>query len=434
MRANGDCMPRLRSILMAIAACSPMAGAGSSALLPVPAFGAQDETSTQAGIDELIGRLEKGDSGQRAEAAFALGELAAAKGKHGDRKPGQSTEFAGADRAMTALVRAMADETRTPRGPMWVVAGQALGRFGTAAMPSVKAALEDDRLPVRLGAMVAIATAGPEAKEAVPDLIAILQKDEPDTRRFALNALIGIGSDAKAAVPAVIAMLDSDDFHTQYWACRTLGAIGPEARSAAPKLIELTTEGVTSVRRNAAAALGKIGPGIGDEGIAVLIRALSDPSQFVRQQAVIALGRLGPAALPAASVIEQGLRQGRRPFRPANHAARTLWRLKGKPELPRRVLLEELAEGAEPWETAEILGEIGPELGAVDGVAALLGSENRWARFYAAVALGQMGPEAASARPALEKALDDPDEEVREAVRQALKKITASASPQAPPQ
>jgi HEAT repeat protein len=149
---------------------------------------------------------------------------------------------------------------------------------------------------------------------------------------------------------------------------------------------------------------------------------MSDWTQPVRQQAVIALGKLGPMAARALPLIEQRLRDGE--FRPAANAAKTLWLLKPESDLPSRILLVELASGDDPSVAVEVLGEVGIEMGAADEVAELLKLKYRWARLYAAEALGKMGPDAAPiACPALEAALDDEDKEVREAVEEALRKI-----------
>jgi len=326
------------------------------------------------------------------------------------------------DRVIPALFAALADETPSDEGPVWMVAARALGKYGESAVPSLIKALEDERLHVRRAAMLGIVTAGPKAKDAVPALIGILEENDPNTRNFVSNALIRIGPDSRAAVPVLIKRLSCDDFHTQYWACRALGAIGPDAKPATPKLVQLIDSGVTSVRRNAAAALGNIGPAVGEKAVAALIKTLSDYSQPVRQQALIALGKLGPLAAPAIPPIEQGLQEPLA-FKPAANAARTLWLLKPDPEIPARALLAELEAGDEPWAAAHVLGEIGVELGVFDEVAETLKSDNREARLYAAVALGEIGPKAANARPALERALDDEDEEVREAAEEALERI-----------
>jgi len=290
------------------------------------------------------------------------------------------------------------------------------------SIPELIEALKDERLDARRTAMLELHSAGPKAKSAVPALIEVLQRNDPATRKFAINAFIGIGPEARSAVPALIQALSCDDFHTQYWACRALSAIGADAKPAVPKLVELVKDGVTSVRRNAAATLGRIGPDVGKPGLDVLVEAMSDWSQPVRQQAVIALGGLGTLAAPALPDLQKRLLDG--DFRPAANAAKTLWLLKPESDVPSRILLVELASGDDPSVAVEVLGELGVAMGLVDEVAELLKEDYRWTRLYAAEALGKMGPDAAPiARPALEAASEDKDEEVCETIKEALQKI-----------
>lgn len=334
------------------------------------------------------------------------------------------------DSTIPALISVMAEPTSVQGAPMNALAGFALAEFGKPAIPHLIEALRSDSLHVRRGALAGIYRCGPLAKDAVHELIAILREDDPQTRNFVLNTLMGIGPDAKDAVPAVIEMLANDNFHTQYWACRVLGAIGPDAQSATDELVQLVPRGVASVRRNAAAALGNIGPSIGPEGVQALIEALTDDSQPVKQAAVIALSKLKPISESAADVIEELLLQEPTPFSPRANAARTLWLL--RPESERVVadaLLRDLSRDNEPWLAARFLAEIDFTEDIVSRIVPLLQSDRLWVRRHAAEALGNLGPDAASAKSALEPLLQDDAEEVREAAAEALKKMDGTATP-----
>jgi len=339
----------------------------------------------------LIAALGDDDPNVRAAAATALGALGPA-----------------AKSAVPSLLEALTDEGHTVAvedgipsyKPVWAVVSDALGDVGTAVLPELIAALENENPQVCLGAAGALHRIGPEAKEAVEPLLKLLKKDDDLTRRGAFYGLMGIGPEAMAAVPALTEALTHKDFHTQYWACRALREIGPEAKTAVPVLLGLLTEGAASVRRNAAQALGGIGPGIGEDAVGALAKALRDSSDPVREDAAIALGRLGPFAKSAAPALEEALANG--PIAARVPAARALWLVTGRTERAVDVLIEELAELNWTYDAVQTLGEIGPAAKkAVPALVALL-------------------------------KLTDEEEDVREAAIDALKKIEPQAVPPEP--
>ena len=69
------------------------------------------------------------------------------------------------DAAIPALAAKLGDETLTRRGPVWVVAGLALGSYGRAALPHVTPALKSQSTAECRAAMLAIYRAGKEAKK-----------------------------------------------------------------------------------------------------------------------------------------------------------------------------------------------------------------------------------------------------------------------------
>jgi HEAT repeat protein len=237
--------------------------------------------------------------------------------------------------------------------------GPALAKMaGTKILPEMIGLLGSPEHDIQVAAAEAVRQIGPGAQEAVPTLVAILAKNDPQSRIPMMYAMIGIGPGAKAAVPALLPILDCDDFHSQYWAQRTLGAIGPESRPAVPKLIELLHTSNVSVRHNSAIALGAIGPVIGPEGLKALEQALDDRMEPVREDAVIALGKLGDFAKPAAPAVRRVLQT--RKIAARVPAARTLWILTQDAEATVPVLIEALKDPNAAIAAAEVLGEIGP--------------------------------------------------------------------------
>ena len=364
----------------------------------------------EAAVPKLTGCLTDRDPDVRFSAAHALGSIGLPS------KP-----------AVPALINVMKDTAFTRDGrPVWIMASLALGHVGPGAVPELIAALEDPNPHVCIGAAAALGYIGSDAKTAVGPLVTALEKDDPQTRNGIIHGLQGIGPDASAAVPALTKMLDSDEFHTQYWACRALSAIGPAAAPTTPVLCRLTVEGTASVRRHAAAALGDVGPGIGKQGLDALTSALRDPnSDPVREDAVIALGKLGEFARPAVPAVREALESGRISARV--QTARTLWILTGETAAAVEVLIEEVGRRDEPVEAAELLGEMGPPAKAA--VPALIGglqSVEDEARAACCGALGRIGPDAQPAADALEKTLEDPSPEVRLAAQEALRQIRST--------
>jgi HEAT repeat protein len=360
-------------------------------------------------ITSVINALQDQNSEVRMVAAMCLGELTL--------EP---------ELAMPALEEAIDDSTVFEDRQMCVVAGLALGAYGTPALPHLRRALASDRLPLRRGALVGLFRVGPPAAAAVDQLTVILEEGDPKLRGYVHQAIMGIGPGAKAAVAALIKNLSSEDFHTQYWACRALGAIGPEAQPATNKLIELVHTGTASVRHNAATALGDIGPTVGPAAVQALTDSLTDYSQVVRNKAVIALGKLQPLSLSTAPTIERLLHEPAR-ISPRANAARVLLTMRPDVEaIVVEALLQDLIDGAEPDPAARFLADIKFECDIVQRIIPLLENENRYTRQYAVIALGNMGPAAADAEAVLTHLLEDEAPEVREEAEAALEKIRRS--------
>jgi len=347
----------------------------------------------QSAVPALVEALGDDDADVRAAAARAIGAVGPA-----------------AQSAVPALLAALEDKGQfstfqgdvPTRLPVWAAVSDALGDVGPAALPDLIAALDDDHPQVFAGAASAIRHIGPEAKGAVGPLVELVKKDDPFARRAGIYGLIGIGPEAEAAVPPLIEALEAESFHTRYWACRALRAIGPGAKPAVPVLVRLLREDLPSVRRHAAQALGGIGPQIGEEAIASLAAALDDPLEPVREDAAVALGELGPPAKAAAPALERVITRG--PLAARVPGAKALWRITGRSDPAVGVLVDELGDYL--WGAA------------------------------AAEALGEIGPPAAGAVPALRKLAASSDqgrEDVRQAAVDALKQIDRASVPREGP-
>jgi HEAT repeat protein len=100
----------------------------------------------------------------------------------------------------------------TPLKPfeMWTeqdAASDALGRIGSAAVPSLIETLNSPDPAVRQKAIEVLGRMGSAAEPAVPDLIRLLDDTDPEVRKAAARTLGRIGPNAEAAVPALMRTL-----------------------------------------------------------------------------------------------------------------------------------------------------------------------------------------------------------------------------------
>lgn len=268
----------------------------------------------------------------------------------------------------------------------------------SAVVPALAAAVGDEDMEVRHGAVIAIGNPWfvtryyywnpADALEAVSALTKALRDEYKDVRRSAAEALGKIGHKAAEAIPALIETICDEDEVVRCSAAETLGKIGPAAAEAVPALTEALCHGNDILRCNAAEALGKIGPAAA-EAIPALEKALRDEDGRLRSNAAEALGKIGPEAADAVPALVEALRGG-------NDVLRS--------------------------NAAEALGRIGSAAAIV--VPALTEAIGRSTTgLKAIVALGRIGPEAAEAVPAIGKALSYSDEEICDAAEAALKNI-----------
>lgn len=389
-------MPTMRSVCLSVLLAWGLAGGVLAAAEPQP---------SQTDVNAAREHLRNGDEPVRIAAAQAL----AAQGPTAaeavdallqaldDPQPDvreAATEALGAigPAAKAALPRLWTQLKDEKQGWLAYVAGPALAQIaGPEIVPQLTELLGNPNPVLQSAAANGLHTLGPAARGAMPTVVAGLAPNySPQSHKAMIWVIMAIGPEAKEAVPGLLPILDSDSFHMQYWAQRALAAIGPAAKPAVPKLIELLAKGVVSVRRHSAIALGAIGPGIGPEGLQALERALDDPQQPVREDAVIALGKLGDFAQPAVPAIQRALDKHR--IAALVPAARSLWQLTHDASRTVPVLIEALDDPNAVADAAQMLGELGPA--------------------------------ATAAVPALRQATSSADPELRDAAQEALRRIT----------
>ncbi|MDO8802931.1 MAG: HEAT repeat domain-containing protein [Elusimicrobiota bacterium] len=383
-------------------------------------------------VPGLIEALKNDASRVRAKAAWTLGV--------------KGTE---AREAIPPLTEALSDGDSYVREN----AAKALGEMGPAARDAVPAlikALEDTDKPVREKAIEALGKLGQEAGAAVPALAGSLTDPDPELRAKAAWALYNLGPAAGGAAAELADALGDKNREVRETAGRTLVLIGG---SAAPPMIRLLADndggwGVTG----AIETLGEIGR----PAVPALAEALNSADARLRSRAMSALARIGrpaTAALPELKILLKNADAGNR-----FNILEALWRIEPPPlavvkehladqdprikhlavsELGRRELGKEkirlLLDALKDVDYIFVrsaafsaLGELGPEaIDAVPALTELLRSPSGFDRPDAAFTLGRIGPAAKEALPALKKALEDSDTFVRARAVRAIEEINS---------
>jgi HEAT repeat protein len=195
----------------------------------------------------------------------------------------------------------------------------------------------------------------------------------PSSRQLLLGLVRGEPFDDNRPLGYWMSALKDPDPETRREAAFRLGRIGGRARDAVPTLGELLKDNEPRVRVNAALALYKIGPDA-LAALPALCGALKDNVPLVRMDAAMTLSRFGPDGSPA---------------------------------------VPDLIEAAKNPENRESLMGFGFSV-----------------RQEAIFALGRIGAGARDALPMIREALDDEDEQTRQAAATALPLIQGAAVPE----
>jgi HEAT repeat protein len=272
--------------------------------------------------------------------------------------------------------------------------------------------------PPRIDAKSKAAVAPAAAEPSVEDLARQLASSDAKARQAAADQLADLGRRAAPATPALAKALASDDADTRWRAARALAEIGSGAASAAEAITGKLNDREPLVRAHAARALGSIGAA-GDSAVPKLVETAADEDARVRRAAIGSLIRLNADRAVVVPLFRKALEDAEPSvLMPALHQLTEM----GDQAVP---LLEEAlkSENARYWALLA-LADMGPKAAAAaDGITAALGDEKPEIRMQAAMALGAIGAEARTAGPALVKALDDEQPSVRYGAAYALGKV-----------
>jgi len=265
---------------------------------------------------------------------------------------------------------------------------------------------------VALGLLTNIASAAD-----VKQLAAALSTGSPAERQAAADALADQGYTAQEAVPQLVGALASSDPELRWRAARALGVIG--SPQALPALRKLTDDADALVRAQAIFALGRL-KAADEDSLKAIIARLTDKESQVRRACVRALAMIKADRKVTVPLVVKLLEDS-----DPQVAMRALSAIAegGAESIP--ALNAALAHPEARYWACLALSEMGPQ--AKDAVEGLkkhaLSDERPQVRLQAAIALAEIGPAAQPAVLDLIKLLGDKFESVRNAAVFALGRI-----------
>jgi HEAT repeat protein len=331
-----------------------------------------------------------------------------------------------------ALIATLENKDWTIRLETAQILGQ-MGPAGKAAVPALHHALRDTQASVRLRAAEALTAIDPSSKEAGTVLLNLLNAPEATIRKGAAAALGNAGGASAAVVLSLDEALRDTDARVRWAAADALNRFGPEAAKAVPALIVAVNDPVLTVRSAAIDALGSIGLKA-QAAMPLLNRLVRKNDGPLRASSAAALyhidRRQAQAAIP---VFVDELRQNDTRLR--WHGLYYLRKMirEAKEAIPVPALISALADadfgvrGMAAW----VLGEIGPRAEpAVPALVNALAANDVWMRTASAPALVKIiGTKATVAIPVLIDGLvDEDDVDDREEILRALQTMGRAAN------
>lgn len=378
---------------VALAEIGPDAAPATAALAQAAAEGPTEERlqailalaaigePAASGASVVVQALDSDEAALRLPAAFALGRM---KSSAGDAS---LTKVAAGDDPFLGSVAAWALARIHPDDRSLVDAAVARLRAGLASPdPEARAASVN-------GLSDLASSLGDDAREQLAgEFVGLLTDADPEAGRAAGAALIRLG---ESAVPALRTKLA--DPAIRLHVMEILSVIGPAAKPAIGEFITALGDADPVCRGDAAVAIAAIGADAAD-AVPHLQKMVADVStaEGLRYAAAYALGKIGPAAAAAEPVLRELALSD-----------------------------DELMATVATWAGLKIKPNDKSQFeAAIPLLRRALRGDREMVRLEAAVALGDIGPAAASAIPILELVSEeDSVKQVREAAAAALAKI-----------
>ena len=231
------------------------------------------------------------------------------------------------------------------------------------------------------------------------ELVASLSSNNTNVRKAAADSLAATG---KAAVPDLVKALESNSATTRAAAAYALNEMGADAKAATPTLLEVIKDDDELVRALALSALTQVGVE-SDILLNVLVASIQNESGLVQDVAAESLVNIGGDAMPALG----------------------------------KLLKNDAVDDLTKATVAKLIGninkadEVGSETArsVVPILAKTLEDDDSNVRIAAAEALGDFGPLADVAIPALSRSLSGADKNLTQSVISSLLKIGDQATP-----
>jgi HEAT repeat protein len=310
----------------------------------------------------------------------------------------------------------------------------------TAAKPAAPAAPAAANAP----AAASVPAATPDVKQPATagtpaDLLASLRQalataPDKDARVLVIDDIAKLGQNAKPALDDLIKATTDEDFRTRWHAARAIGMIGEDALSAMPVLLGLLADKDPLVVTQSAAAIGLIReddgrttmPAADAQAYASAVESLAQSTTHVdprvRRAAVRSLRRLSPSPQQLAPLLSKQLADADPSVvMPALHTLADM----DDDAVP--FLLEALKQPKSRYWASVALTEIGPEAEpAMESLAQLASEGETHERIQAILALAAIGEKAAPVAPLLVKMLESDDSALRFPAAFALGRVRAA--------
>jgi HEAT repeat protein len=376
-------------------------------------------------VPRLITGLNDQRPQVRFRSAFALGRIGAKavgpltdalESESPQQRAGAASALAGigldARAAMDKLIAVLADADQTVRDE----AARALGRMSPECVPPVLDALSAGDADAKSAALLVFAEVGPDAAEAIPTIRKLVADDAPAVRVRAAQALAQVGIPRSELIEVLGKLLQDEHDDVHHVAGELLLLVRPRASTVGHLTRLVEGEDVAAVLR-AAYLLSQFGK-VAEPAVPALVKAVARLGEQDHQSVLPnALGAVGPGA---AGEILAGLAAARHPESTLRRYIDALI-LIGPDVLP--LLTGALTHAAPQVRAGSVLA-----LGAfeqadadiVSKIVALLDDDDAFVRASGAESLGEIGPFARAATPALAEKLDDAVARVRSSVVTAL--------------